>query len=51
MNAAFFQNAQIFVLERFFFVMLLLIENVFSHGFEMRRTHTEKSVAILPMKI
>ena len=50
-NAAFFQNAQIFVLQCFFFVMLLLIENVFPHGLKTRRTHAEKSVAILPVKV
>ena len=32
-------------------MVLILIENVFSHRLEMRRAYTEKSVAILPVKV
>ena len=50
-NVAFFQNAQIFILERFYSVMFFLIENVFPHSVEIRCAYAEKPVAILPVEI
>ena len=31
--------------------MLFLVENVFPHRLEMRRTYAEKPIAILPVKV
>ena len=40
-----------FILERFVLVMLFLILNVAIQWIDVRRTHRERSVAILPIKV
>ncbi len=39
------------LLKRFPFVMLVLVENVLPYCLEMRWTHAEKSIAIVPVKL
>ena len=51
MRTVLFQNSEILLLERFLFVMLLLIENIFPNGLEMRCAYTEQPVTVLPVEI
>jgi hypothetical protein len=50
LNATQLQQFKIFFLKRFMAVMLLLVENVLSHSFDLRSTDSYAQISRLPLK-